>query len=69
VTLKFDPGDAEALRLLYPGTVTAAPYLTRGSLASRCGAGTSLLPPAGNLSDARSPDYPGGGRTKTFVRR
>jgi predicted DNA-binding protein (MmcQ/YjbR family) len=30
VTLKFDAGEAEALRLLYPGTVTVAPYLTRG---------------------------------------
>ena len=34
VTLKFDPGDAEALRLLYPGTVTVATYLTRGGWSS-----------------------------------
>jgi predicted DNA-binding protein (MmcQ/YjbR family) len=34
LTLKFDLGDAEALRLLYPGTVTVAPSLTRGGWCS-----------------------------------
>jgi predicted DNA-binding protein (MmcQ/YjbR family) len=30
VTLKFDVADVEPLRRVYPGTVTVAPYLTRG---------------------------------------